>query len=66
MSAPDRRAMLDRPPFRGAWHIGPRAPSFVTFIPNALCLPWLPVNLTVWAMARTAMVRQLLGSETIH
>jgi energy-coupling factor transporter ATP-binding protein EcfA2 len=57
----------DLPPLFGAWSAGPRAPTFVCFIPNQFCLPGLPLTLTVWALARHRHVRQWLsGSVSQH
>jgi hypothetical protein len=50
----------DLPPMFGAWCAGPRAPSFVTFIPNQWHLPGLLRKLAVWGEGRHQRVRQLL------
>ncbi len=58
---------VDLRPMFGAWSAGPRAPTFVCFIPNQFCLPGLPLTLTVWALARHRHVRQWLsGSVSQH
>jgi hypothetical protein len=57
-------ATPDTPPLFGAWHIGSRAPCFVTFVPNALCYPGLPFNLTAWAMVRGALARLWLANKS--
>lgn len=58
---------LDLPPLFGSWCIGPRGPTFVTFIPNQFCLPGLLQNLTTWAYVRSGRVREwLTASQTRH
>ncbi|HUS98026.1 MAG TPA: hypothetical protein VMX97_14960, partial [Hyphomicrobiaceae bacterium] len=46
----------DFAPLYGAWCIGNRAPTFVTFVPNQFCLPGLPQNLTHWSYQRALRV----------
>jgi hypothetical protein len=50
----------DLAPLYGAWCIGPRAPTFVTFVPNQFCLPGLLQNLWVWSRERAWRVQALL------
>lgn len=56
----------DLPPLFGAWCMGPRAPTFVTFIPNQYCVPGLLQNLYVWAQGRHGRVRDWLEASTTH
>jgi hypothetical protein len=56
-------ATLDAPPLFGAWHVGTRAPCFATFVPNQICFPGLPLNLTIWAMSRTGSLRSWLANR---
>jgi hypothetical protein len=53
----------DLPPLYGAWCIGSRAPTFVTFVPNQFCLPGLLQNLTMWSQQRALGVRALLAQD---
>jgi hypothetical protein len=53
----------DFPPLYGAWCIGSRAPTFVTFVPNQFCLPGLLQNLTVWSRQRALGVRARLAQD---
>jgi hypothetical protein len=50
----------DLPPLYGAWCIGPRAPTFVTYLPNQFCLPGLVPNLLAWSEQRARRVQALL------
>ena len=56
---------IDLPPLFGAWCLGPRAPTFVSFIPNQYCvgLPGLLQNLTVWAHGRHVRARHWLQAS---
>lgn len=54
---------FDLPPLFGAWCLGPRAPTFVSFVPNAMCVPGLLVNLLVWNRVRAARVREWIGEQ---
>jgi hypothetical protein len=56
-------SMFDLPPLFGAWCLGPRAPTFVSFVPNAICVSGLLVNLLVWNRVRAARVREWLGEQ---
>jgi hypothetical protein len=57
----------DFPPMFGAWCAGPRAPTFVTFIPNQWSLPGLLRKLAVWSEGRHRWARLLLTAPpTIH
>ena len=55
---------MDLPPLFGVWCLGPRAPTFVNFIPNQYCvgIPGLLQNLVVWTHARHVRVRQWLNA----
>lgn len=53
----------DLPPLFGAWCLGPRAPTFVSFFPNAMCVPGLLVNLLYWNRVRAARVREWVGEQ---
>lgn len=53
----------DLPPMFGAWCLGERAPTFLTFIPTQMCLPGLVYNLTVWNMVRHFRVRDWLPDK---
>ena len=53
----------DFPPLYGAWCIGNRAPTFVSFVPNQYCLPGLLQNLTAWALQRALRVQALLAED---
>jgi hypothetical protein len=57
---------VDLPPLFGAWCLGPRAPTFVSFIPNQYCvgLPGLLQNLTVWAHGRHVRARHWLQASS--
>lgn len=55
----------DLAPQFGAWCKGPRAPTFVTFIPTQFCYPGLLHHLTVWAHVRHARVRDWLAASPI-
>lgn len=48
----------DLPPLFGAWCIGPRAPTFISFVPTLLCVPGLVMGLASWARARHARAQQ--------
>lgn len=50
----------DLPPRLGAWCLGPRAPTYVSFIPGLLCVPGVVVSLAAWGRARHARVCQWL------
>lgn len=53
------RRELGRPdfaPLYGAWCTGPRALTFVTFVPNQCCLPSLLQNLTAWSHKRALRI----------
>lgn len=52
------------PPLFGAWCVGPRAPAFVTFIPNQCCIPRLLRYLTVWAEARHQRLVELFSTPS--
>ena len=52
------------PPFFGAWCVGPRAPTFVTFLPNQFCFPGLLQNLTAWAQVRHEHLVELFSEPT--
>jgi hypothetical protein len=52
----------DLPPQFGAWCIGPRAPSFVTFLPNQLCIPGVVQNLTMWGLIRAFRIKEFVKS----
>lgn len=55
------------PPHFGAWCLGERALSYVSFMPTQYCVPDLLPNLTVWMSARQHRVRELLlDSPTSH
>jgi hypothetical protein len=54
---------VDLPPLFGAWCLGPRAPTFVSFVPNAMCVPGLLVNLLMWNRVRAARVREWVGED---
>jgi len=54
---------FDLPPFFGAWCLGPRAPTFVSFVPNAMCVPGLLSNLLGWNRVRAARVREWVGEH---
>jgi hypothetical protein len=56
---------IDLPPLFGAWCLGPRAPTFVSFIPNqySVGLPGLLQNLTVWAHGRHVRARHWLNAS---
>jgi hypothetical protein len=54
----------DLPPQFGAWCIGPRAPSFVTFLPNQLCIAGVVQNLAMWNRVRAFRVREFVQSFT--
>lgn len=54
---------VDLPPLFGAWCLGPRAPTFVSFVPNAMCVPGLLVNLLHWNRVRAARVREWVGEQ---
>jgi hypothetical protein len=49
------------PPYFGAWVPGTTGPMFLTFVPNALCVPGIVSNLATWARVRTAEVRGWCG-----
>ena len=53
----------DFPPLYGAWCIGNRAPTFVSFVPNQYCLPGLLQNLTAWSLQRALRVQALLAED---
>jgi hypothetical protein len=55
----------DLPPLFGAWCLGPRAPTFVTFLPNQYCvgLPGLLQNFAVWSHGRHVRVRNWLQAS---
>lgn len=55
----------DLPPLFGAWSIGTRAPTFVTFIPNQLCMPILFLNLFHWSKVRHFRVRAWLEASRV-
>jgi len=50
----------DFAPLYGAWCTGPRAPTFVTFVPNQCCLPGLLQSLTAWSHQRALRVQGFL------
>ena len=50
----------DLPPYFGAWVLGPRAPMFLTFIPNQMCVPGSVVYLVHWARVRAGSARRWL------
>jgi hypothetical protein len=56
---------VDLPPLFGAWCLGPRAPTFVSFVPNAMCVPGLLVNLLCWNRVRAARVREWIGNPSL-
>lgn len=56
-------ARPDLPPLYGAWCIGERAPTFVSFAPTQYCLPGLLQNLTSWSLQRAMRVQALLCDE---
>jgi hypothetical protein len=51
----------DLPPQFGSWCIGPRSPSFVTFLPNQLCIPGVVQNLVMWNLVRAFRVRDFVA-----
>jgi hypothetical protein len=51
------------PPLFGAWCVGERAVTFVSFTPNQFCLPGLLQNLLAWALVRHECVRLWLDSS---
>jgi hypothetical protein len=51
---------VDLPPLFGAWCLGPRAPTFVTFVPNQMAQFGLLQNLTMWSRVRALRVREWL------
>ena len=53
----------DLPPLYGAWCIGDRAPTFVSFAPTQYCLPGLLQNLTSWSLQRAMRVHAHLCDE---
>ncbi len=48
----------DLPPQFGAWCIGHRALSYVSFIPTQFCVPGILSNLAIWMVSRHARVRE--------
>jgi hypothetical protein len=54
------RMEADLPPLFGAWCLGPRAVSFASFLPTAVCRPGLLQNLAVWMVTRHHRVRQMV------
>jgi hypothetical protein len=55
----------DLPPLFGAWCMGPRAPTFVSFLPNQFCVPGLLQNLLYWTLVRHSRVRDWLTASRI-
>ncbi len=53
----------DLPPHFGAWCIGTRALTYVSFMPTQFCVPGIVHNLTVWMAARHARVHQWLSAS---
>jgi hypothetical protein len=53
----------DLPPHFGAWCIGIRAPTYVSFIPTQFCFAGILHNLTIWMAARQARVREWLNAS---
>jgi len=53
----------DLPPRLGAWCVGPRALTYISFIPSLLCVPGVAVSLAAWGRARHARVSQWLEAE---
>lgn len=53
----------DLPPRLGAWCLGPRAPTYVSFVPSLLCVPGIVVSLAAWGRARHVRVSQWLEAE---
>jgi hypothetical protein len=53
----------DLPPRLGAWCLGQRAPTYISFIPNLLCVPGVVTSLVAWGRARHARVCQWLEAE---
>ncbi len=53
----------DLPPLYGAWCIGDRAPTFVSFAPTQYCGPGLLQNLTSWSLQRAMRVQALLSED---
>jgi hypothetical protein len=56
----------DLSPLFGAWCLGPRAPSFVSFLPNQLCFPGVVQNLAMWDLARAIRVKGFIRSFSNH
>jgi hypothetical protein len=54
----------DLPPRLGAWCVGPRALSYISFIPSLLCVPGVAVSLAAWGRVRHARVSQWLEAES--
>ena len=53
----------DLPPHFGAWCIGSRALTYVSFLPTQFCVPGILHSLTVWMSARHARVHQWLNAS---
>ena len=54
------------PPLLGAWCIGPRAPTFISFVPTLLCVPGLVTALAAWAHGRHRSVCQWIEKEGVR
>ncbi len=55
----------DLPPRLGAWCVGPRALTYISFIPSLVCVPGVVVGLAAWGRARHARVCQWLNAEAV-
>jgi hypothetical protein len=53
----------DLSPHFGAWCIGTRALTYVSFLPTQFCVPGILHNLIYWMAARHARVRQWLNAS---
>jgi len=51
------------PPLLGAWCVGPRAPTFISFVPTLLCVPGLVPALAAWGRSRHHSVCQWIETE---